>query len=236
MKRKLLSIAFLTGIVFFGCNKPTKVTNHPINADLKAAFNYQKGSYWVYRDSISGMIDSFYVTNNNSQTVHEAGRDFAYEEIDIHISELNIAPLPVIPFLQNWQFNYYESSIEAFFTDSNIYTNKIEYGTLVNYPFKNVIVGTNYGTGIAYGSSAKDTVTNIFSSYLVFGQSFSNIAEVNHTADLSVKVNSPKLNPYSYNDWFYISADAGIIKMRLYHSADTVYKRVWEIQRWKIIK
>ena len=58
---------FLILLVFFcafiGCQKKTAIV--PMNAILKKYYCYKQGSYWIYRDSLNGDIDSFAVVSNN---------------------------------------------------------------------------------------------------------------------------------------------------------------------------
>jgi len=77
-----------------------------------------------------------------------------------------------------------------------------------------------------YGNDAPIT-TNIYSSYTVAGNSYSNIAEINNEYSEN--------NKLYYDDWFYISSEIGYIKINIYDPYDSIYK-VWQIQRCKIIK
>lgn len=65
-----ISICFIS---FFSCKKDTKTEpdtgfNTPVNTDLYAYAYFKPGTYWVYQDSISGILDSVYVTNANKGT------------------------------------------------------------------------------------------------------------------------------------------------------------------------
>jgi hypothetical protein len=63
VKNKTLRViaGLLATVAVYSCTK-TPYTH--INADIKAKFNYQPGSYWVYVDSLSGATDSFAVVSN----------------------------------------------------------------------------------------------------------------------------------------------------------------------------
>lgn len=57
-KYTLLVLPFL----FWGCKKdPIKV-----DSATEKNFSFKTGSYWVYRDSLSGKVDSFFVSRNGS--------------------------------------------------------------------------------------------------------------------------------------------------------------------------
>ena len=65
-------LSILCAVVLFGCTR-SKSVNTPVNSDLIASFNYKPGTYWIYRDSISGEIDSFFVRSNTAETSYLNG-------------------------------------------------------------------------------------------------------------------------------------------------------------------
>ena len=54
-------IAFFCGV---SCNKASPYK--PVDSEILRYFNYQVGSYWIYRDSLTGNIDSFVVFENGT--------------------------------------------------------------------------------------------------------------------------------------------------------------------------
>lgn len=56
--RTVLLFGFIACIML-ACTKAEP--NLAIDSGLEAAFDYQKGTYWIYKDSLSGRIDSLYV-------------------------------------------------------------------------------------------------------------------------------------------------------------------------------
>ena len=100
MKFTLL-VAAIIGVTLCTCKKPLK--KYPVNGDLKAAFNYKVGTYWVYRDSISGGWDSFYVTR--SDDTWNVNGDNSIEAIEINISEQNITT-GATGTVKDWAFDY----------------------------------------------------------------------------------------------------------------------------------
>lgn len=57
----------------YSCKKDTKTEpdtgfSAPVNTDLYAYAYFKPGTYWVYQDSISGILDSVYVTYANKGT------------------------------------------------------------------------------------------------------------------------------------------------------------------------
>jgi len=222
MKIILLSATIVTSMLFHACNKSHKV--YPVNANLKAAFNFQQGSYWIYKDSLSSRIDSFFVTSNNHKNYPGSVGNSYTEDIQINISEYNIYPLPITD-TQTWMFEYISNSFNAYFYTKNIYSGYISYTPIVNYPYTDTLSSP--------ASYYPDTATldNIYNAYALNGQSFTNVAKVNHKADWTFDVNFPL---YSFNDYFYIAPNVGLIKIVQNHPQDSVY-HVWELQRWHVV-
>jgi hypothetical protein len=72
---KLISILFISIhlVSFFSCKKDAKTEpdtgfNTPVNTDLYAYAYFKPGTYWIYQDSISGILDSVYITSANKGT------------------------------------------------------------------------------------------------------------------------------------------------------------------------
>ena len=90
-------------LVVSACNR-NSITKVPVNADLKAAFNYKPGTYWIYRDSISGIIDSFFVrSNGDGYTNTTNGDNKSIESIGLTISEYTFISTSSID-TQGWVF------------------------------------------------------------------------------------------------------------------------------------
>ena len=130
----------------------------PIEPDLSAHFNFQTGSYWIYRDSINGRLDSFNVEIN----FQNQGRNFTNYLSDItnlSIRELNIDHTAVSDST-HWSWCLYGKFIYF----NGIYTS---FGNLLSYPFR---------LGI-------DGVTKIDTTYTLNGNTFSRVAHITHQPD-----------------------------------------------------
>ena len=57
--------------------------HYKLNSGLQANFGYNIGSYWIYRDSINGEIDSYYVSSSKLSTDYE--NDATVDRMDIGI-------------------------------------------------------------------------------------------------------------------------------------------------------
>jgi hypothetical protein len=71
-----------------GCERNRSVVV-PVNPYVKAHFSYQPGSYWIYLDTVTNVVDCFYVksyyvdTNTIAQNVKNTS--YYYEEINVNI-------------------------------------------------------------------------------------------------------------------------------------------------------
>jgi len=213
MKNIIISILVFV-MLATSCKKPP---TYYINSDMKAAFNFPVGSYWVYKDSLSGQIDSFYVAKNDPSFIHYS--DHSVERLDLYISECSTN--------NNWQDSsqwYFQMSsdfislriVKYSLQKPNGYPLYEEW--LIQYPFKlGIIPNTIIGT-----------LTNIFPSYTVNGVSFSNVAEVDDSIYNGVSTNS-------FHDWYYLCPNVGFVKMRLDYPTDSI-NRIWELQHYYIKK
>jgi hypothetical protein len=173
---------------------------------VKAAFNYQKGSYWIYRDSISGRVDSQFVTDNRADeqwtTPHNAKEQKVWTTIRISLMQFGILPFPGV------DTQYSSMSIEV--SDLNMYGMK----PFINYPVRRPIARTavsdNFGNSGTLGAE--------YDNYDNGARVFEMVYEVSYGAST-----------------YYLAPDAGIVKMRVSSKKDSIY-RVWELQRWNIVK
>jgi len=215
-----LAILFMVVLLFNSCKKNGGIPHYVIDADLKTAFDFKPGTYWIYKDSISGRVDSFAVRSNMSNTGTVSG-NYSIDGIKIYITEYNGGSLiDTSDWVFNLSINFEELIWYKNFNTGNYY---FDFEPLFTYPFKNGSLNMIDGQ---YGNDAPIT-TNIYSSYTVAGNSYSNIAEINNEYSEN--------NKLYYDDWFYISSEIGYIKINIYDPYDSIYK-VWQIQRCKIIK
>jgi len=63
--RKNLFLILIFSTLIYSCGKSESDATRPINSDLLKYFSYKPGTYWVYKDSIAGEVDSFYSKRTN---------------------------------------------------------------------------------------------------------------------------------------------------------------------------
>lgn len=73
----------------FACKKKYKDIN--VNADLVRAFSFKQGTYWVYKNLMTGAIDSYYVVKNYSRSdIDGEGNKVYMNNIEAITNNLNI--------------------------------------------------------------------------------------------------------------------------------------------------
>jgi len=214
-------VLFLFLFVLNSCKK--QLPHYSIDSDVKAAFNYQPGTYWIYRDSITGRIDSFYVTQNVFQANVPSG-DYTEDAISINIIEKDIDANSVGGTPIQYYLSVGENGVSIEYAPNlPAEADYILYNPFFIYPFQ---PGAFVWKSGLKGSSDESYCMQIFTSYTLNGQVFSNVAEIPHGSS----------GPGGYLDTFFVNADVFIAKMKLYHPYDSVGTKVWELQRWHIVK
>ena len=218
MKNILIISAVTLMLIANSCKKNIPV--HSIDARLVAAFNFKPGTYWVYKDSLTGQEDSFAVTSIESGPDQING--YIDYSTDIFITGFPISGTNNTDSIQ-WEYGLNGDSFYFTYKNSNaksIYGAEIDYGSIFSYPF--VIEKVN-----STGAVLNNTIANS-AKLVINSQSYSNAAIVNSTLNLY------PLENWSCNDWFYVVAKIGFIKIVLNEPNDSFY-RIWELQRYNIV-
>ena len=226
-------ILFIITVSLFGCSKPVGTFYH-ISDALKADFNFQKGSYWIYRDSLSGITDSVvvsqYLANTVSTTPHNPAEAVHTDYIDISISNYQIAPMFWSADTINWSFQLSPGGIDVTYTKYNpdLYPDVIMAtdGTMaMSTPYPFVATVTLDSCGIDSLAILRNFSLNN-EVYATIGAKFS--------ASFGCIFTPHYTKPFmSYSDQIYFCPKVGIVKMRLNHPLDSVY-RVWELVRHSV--
>ena len=204
MKKYIHLILF--SILLLGCNKKDVLY---VPAEVKQKYSFKKGSYWIYRDSISGRIDSCYLSTNQLFVPEKLRTESSYFEYLI----LGFVQKPIDTTI-NVQINLQLSFKSAIMSGGYANLNKqIIIDGFVCYapiPLKDHTV------------KIKGTESNIYSlpNYTLGSNLFSNVSKI-----------------FANNQTIYINDSVGYIKMNIHYEGlkDTV-NEVWELQRWNVIK
>jgi hypothetical protein len=221
---KNLTLVMLALAVCSACKKTTS-NDVPVDAALKSDFSYKPGSYWIYKDSVSGNVDSAYVVSNTSE-YHEHGcvlrngaPKYEYINISINLADGNAADT------ERWNIGLTEKKCSAGFSNNHDRIESTLGLQLFTYPIIKGEVPNGNGCVLTVDSGS---ISDVFPSATVNSHSYTNVAQCPHAA----RSVSPAT---AYYDCFYISPQAGLVKIVFNHPADSVY-RVLELMRYKIVK
>ncbi len=221
MRRIFLGI--VAGLVlFFGCKKRGVVKEEHISPELLAGFSYKVGSYWIYRDSVTGEIDSMYVTGNETSQATSSSKDLTL------ITDLN-----GVNFVQKsagglhandsiiWGMSLTLKNIAfvCFFRKSTF-----TYSKFLAYPYQE-----------GYYTPGDTIDLAVLPSFNVNGFTYANVACMHRWLKIDTIEPDFRYIIFTHNDVFYINNTDGIIKMRLDHPADTLF-HVWELVRRNVVK
>ncbi len=200
--KSALIIIMVIGL--FSCQR--KLPHRNINDALRAAYTFQPGSYWVFRDSISGHADSLFVTGVHSNNLTDITGSYTFDLEDIDISTRN---LDSMADSNQWVINLQESQVAI------SYDLRGGHKEAISFP------GVTFPFGDATNSD--NTVTTM-DSYTTGSFTFKNVARVNFTSRYVDK-----------SDIIYLSPDAGMVKIAFNHFYDSVYRN-WQLQKYNIVK
>ena len=209
---------FIIGIAILvaACHQEKK-THLVLDPAFRAAFGYQVGSYWVYEDSVSGEIDSFYVYSSTFETVHNNTPNESEDQMGISLMNYSSGPNNS----EKWLFIMMGNGFSVIFSNTNKDTTETRLGFLYlfDYPFKLEPTGSDNDSG---------AVSNLYSNYSLNGVQYGNTIVSYHTY-------RQIYHPSIYSDYFFISETAGIIKVIFNHPTGSVY-RVLKLKSYKIVK
>ncbi len=211
--RIILSLAS----VFFLCMVACKVENKSVDSNLKSAFNFQPGTYWIYKEAISGATDSFYVSGVSLTSGYGKHHSYTYDIIEEYITSERI-DTPVLVKNGSWyltmQLNEFNFHFDMEFMDNAINTDEyLSIYDFLAFPF------SKYRDG-------KDSIDAV-GTYQVNGNSFDNVWVAHF-------IEQPG-NPSFTNDYFYLSKDVYLVRMILNDSVQNIHKD-YQLLRWHIQK
>jgi hypothetical protein len=224
-KSLLLLSGFLLGILVLACNKNRNNGSYVIaNASLTANFDFKPGSYWIYKDSISGQTDSAYVDSNYMDTGYISCYTYpgivAFEEpkVFIRVYDYNPADSEV------WILSLEDTAASlSFYNNRDMVESELTF-PLFTYPFRAGAIPDSPACALLTDSAY---ISSIFPVFTVNNQPFSTTAQ-------SVHVAMGLQSPY-FNDCFYISASAGLVKVVFNHSPGSDH-RALQLLRYNIVR
>ena len=194
---------------------------------MKSAFDYKPGSYWIYKDSITGEMDSVYVTSNQDALYNAGGCVLMPNEPKMEVIGISLYVSGGYPSdSEQWYFSMQQSQFNISFRNDNDIVESGMNFDLFTWPL--AAGKTISGSGCEPGTDS-GAVTDIIPEVALGGQSYNNAARSLHSPS------SGRTNNLYYNDCFYVNQEAGIIKLVFKHPSDSVH-RVLELQRYHLVK
>jgi hypothetical protein len=209
MKILFVSISLLGIILFANCTKSTApITHDAIDSFLVKNFNYKLGTYWVYKDSLSGQYDSFAVVDNRFVSSKVSNSSFL-DNIKIDIN----------------QYDHYRSkqavwSMTLTGKAMNMsYNGKIQitYIFFILVPFKVGLLG--------YNDKDSGYVASVNLPYRIKSVVYNDVATIRHVNDYDPVFSH-------FDNTFYLNKDVGFIKMEL--KQDT--HNILELERYHLVR
>jgi len=229
MKNRLLLLIVISFVS--GCFKPVGTYNH-LSTAMLTDFNFKQGSYWIYRDSLSGRMDSVFVSQHdsgtNSTTPHDPTEAVHTDYIDIGLSGYSASSGTISADSIYWGFNLYPNALNIVYTryNPNLYPGVamgdgiLDYNA--SYPF----------TASTSGDSCGWNTSSILSSLTVNNQEFKNVGYLTCVSIGCIRQHY-SVPALAFSDEIYICPKVGIIKLSVKHPLDSVY-RVWELVRYNV--
>ncbi len=210
MKRQhfLLFTTILTIMTGLNSCKPEPLKGERLNADFKQYFDYKKGSYWVFYDSLNNEQDSVVVTSYQDIAAQD-GENKSDERVSL-VAE-HYSPKTG---LVNYALNIYLTGPSKSRFEITDYKNQITYFFVSGMPFTE--------------SDAGDSTTELHTamkrqqSYVVNGVNYVDMYCITY-----------KYNKQSYADTIYINADNGLVAVLL--NDQYFHKRLF-LQKSKLVR
>ena len=214
MKQKSAIFLLVCCLLFCNCEKKDTYTH--LNPALASAFIFHQGSYWIYKDSITGAIDSMYVKYYDSIPVPSNSDPTHYNDIITMVfgnynGNLN--------YRDDWNIvlKNNEFVFSGFSSNTDGVENTLMIGS-IQFPF----VATTWG-----GYSNESCYVRVLPEYMVSGSEYFKVAQLNCRSSYANII-------AKYDDHIYMDSSIGIIKYIFNHESDTVLKII-ELQRYHIV-
>ena len=220
-------------IICNSCSKPG-IPNVPVDSAMKKAFSFKPGSYWIYRDSISGNFDSCfvsaYVTPN--LTTYNGEKTFDLAFMFMYHYQFNNTNIDTMV----WHLVLVANRIcleDQINLGTRLGTFSINYYPLINYPFNTKITNSGISEFTGYGGK---TSIELLDNYNVKSNIYSNVGVNNDSASSFVPVLPSHDSSiwFSYNNSFYLCPNIGFIKIVINQPFDSTFRN-WELIRYKIV-
>jgi hypothetical protein len=224
--KKLVYIVFIT-VCITACQKckkkqpePEEGFNSPVNTDLYAYAYFKPGTYWVYEDSISGILDSVYVTYANNGTYTNGDAEVAQ---GLYRGTFSWFTCDMISSYDHYKYqNWMDQSYEV--------TSHTPVVKRVRMQAPNS--GASGGTTINTAAVSAGTTLYVQLDYVIYKNYYSSFSLYNQSFLSTQKwFNSNSNCDEDQDTYYYISKNIGIVRREQVDS-----NRTWNLIRYNIIQ
>ena len=204
-------------VLFASCKK---VTNYGISDGMKEYFAYKAGSYWIYENDTTGLIDSSSVSSY-THVYDNTDLSGIKRELISMIFKSKFLSMTFISYISCGGPNYYTVSSLLYPVSGEIQAD----GAVAYYPNwpsnKKIIPDCSPGATFFYKTIPTDTIDNIPYQNVIYSEFRS--------------TDSSSTNPYLYIRKIYFAKHIGIIK---YYELYPYYNvnRSYKLLRYKVVQ
>ena len=209
---RLLGFIVLAPLLCFIACKKSAPGQPPayLSYQLKNYFDYKVGSYWLYRDTVSGATDSFEVYSYVDDTAKLA--DVSTETVTISMIDYTISNSALIDSAE-WDYTLQQNNCNLRY--NSLPTNSSAFHSLSYSPFTQ---GMPFKLGTATVSNSNCGATSYGINFLPYYTIDTNVVGANTYSNLyqvHYQSASSSCSPSSINDWMYITQNFGLVKMNI---------------------
>lgn len=212
-------------VSFFSCKKDAKTEpdtgfNTPVNTDLYAYAYFKPGTYWVYQDSISGILDSVYVTSAYKGTYTNGDAEVAqgyYRGTFSWFTSDAISSYDHYRY-QNWMDQSYE----------------VNGGPPIVNRERYIMPGSGNKNGQTIHTAIVDLGTTLYTypDKVIFLENHPNFTVLNSSfAYVQKWVNKRSMIDNEQDTYYYIAKNVGIVRREQLDS-----NRTWNLIRYNIVQ
>lgn len=223
----------LSTLLFSGCKKfeyeayfeePPK----PLE-DLPAYSYFKTGTYWIYKDSASGIEDSVYVFHDTTYSYYNTGT------AGVNAGNYNFYESRAYSYSDTY---YYYYKIDMGYYGGNkvpVWRDKFKPGDYVGQSF---LMFNSFDPSInlyAYTSPGVITCKGYADSMNILGNVYLNVVHFNDTKNASENISTPfgSINPATD---FYIAKNIGIVKKHVYDTIFNTINKTDNLIRYHIVQ
>jgi hypothetical protein len=194
--------------------------NQPVNPDLYAYAYFKPGTYWVYQDSVSGILDSVYITFANKGTYTNGDKEVAK---GLYRGTFSWFTCDAISSYDHYRYrNWMDQSYEVNGSAPTVYRERY-----IMPGSGNINGETIHISIVAIGEQLTS-----YPGYIYF-ESFYNILNINSNIFQNIQkwLNNKSMIDDKQNTKYFISKNIGIIRREQLDS-----NRTWNLIRYHIIQ